>query len=72
MQRRGKDPEKLKETIRLLASEITLPPRFRDHALSGNWSGWRDCHIEPDWLLLYQVSEEQLLLGRTGSHSDLF
>ena len=57
---------------KLLNDEI-LPPKNRDHALSGNWAGYRECHIEPDWLLVYRINEDKLILAltRTGSHSDL-
>lgn len=70
--KRGKDLSKLQDLIRLLLSNEILPQSYADHALSGNWKGWRDCHIEPDWLLIYKVTEDELMLGRTGSHSDLF
>ena len=70
--KRGKDLGKLREVIELLVRGELLPLSYRDHGLTGNWSGWRDCHIEPDWLLLYKLTEEELILGRTGSHSDLF
>jgi mRNA interferase YafQ len=74
MKKRGKDFEKLKAVVQLLAQEQTLPERYRDHTLVGDWSGYRDCHIEPDWLLLYKIErdEEILTLVRTGTHSDLF
>ncbi|MFV0533026.1 MAG: type II toxin-antitoxin system YafQ family toxin [Cumulibacter sp.] len=72
MKKRGKDLQKLKAAINLLVTEKPLPDRYRDHSLSGNWAGWRDCHIEPDWLLLYKVTEDVLMLGRTGTHADLF
>jgi len=71
-QKRGKDLQKLKDLIALLVSEEVLPVRNRDHALTGNWFGWRDCHLEPDWLLIYKRSTDELKLGRTGTHSDLF
>jgi mRNA interferase YafQ len=71
-QNRGKELSKLMEIIDLLISGGTLPEKFRDHALTGNWKGWRDCHIEPDWLLIYKPLSEELILGRTGSHADLF
>lgn len=50
-----------------------LPPKYKDHKLSGNWDGYRDCHINPDWILIYKIQEENLILilARTGSHSDL-
>lgn len=70
--KRGKNLQKLKDVIELLAASEPLPPKHRDHALVGDWAGWRDCHLEPDWLLLYKVSPEELILGRTGTHSDLF
>ena len=72
MRKRGKDLEKLKGVINHLVASETLPERYKDHALSGNWVGWRDCHIEPVWLLLYQVTDEALILGRTGTHADLY
>ena len=49
-----------------------LPPRLKDHPLTGDWRGWRDLHIEPDWLLLYKIEGNDLILARTGSHADLF
>ena len=55
-----------------LATEEALDPRYRDHPLQGNWRGYRECHIEPDWLLIYNVENDTLRLGRTGSHSELF
>jgi mRNA interferase YafQ len=70
--KRGKDLSKLKVVVDLLISGENLPARFVDHALTGSWSGWRDCHIEPDWLLIYKITPDTLTLGRTGSHSDLF
>lgn len=70
--KRGKDLEKLKAVIALLTSDAELPDSLRDHALTGDWNEWRDCHIEPDWLLIYRCLPEELILGRTGKHSDLF
>lgn len=55
-----------------LAQEETLPAKYKDHALSGNWQGHRECHIGPDWLLIYKVTEENLVLVATGSHDELF
>ncbi|WP_143727647.1 MULTISPECIES: type II toxin-antitoxin system YafQ family toxin [Moorena] len=49
-----------------------LEPKYKDHALTGNWSGYRDCHIEPDWILIYKISGTHLFLVRSGSHADLF
>jgi mRNA interferase YafQ len=72
IKKRGKELNKLKEVVSAIANSETLQERYRDHALSGKWSGSRDCHIEPDWILIYRVDEEFLFLERTGSHSDLF
>lgn len=66
--------ELLDEIIRKLANHEALPEKNRDHPLSGTWTGFRECHISPDWLLIYRITEEALVLtlSRTGSHSDLF
>lgn len=72
MQRRGKDIAKLKAVLAALISEEPLAERHRDHALIGNYRGRRECHIEPDWLLIYVPEEEAILFERTGTHSDLF
>ena len=71
-QRRGKDMSKLRQLILLLIEGNPLPPRYKDHPLSGDWEHHRDCHIEPDWLLFYKIDGDDLYLVRTGSHSDLF
>jgi mRNA interferase YafQ len=71
-QKRGKDMSKLREVILLLTGGRPLPPRFRDHPLTGDWKHYRDCHIEPDWLLIYKIDGDDLYLVRTGTHSDLF
>jgi len=74
--RRGCDSSNLEEVITLLCNEQPLPEAYRDHALanSRNYMGIRECHIQPDWLLLYKVVQETLILKliRTGTHSDLF
>ncbi len=70
--RRGKDTSKLRELIMLLAEGSALPPSCRDHPLSGEWKHHRDCHIEPDWLLIYKIDGDDLYLVRTGTHADLF
>lgn len=71
--RRGKDMGKLEALVRLLTAGENLPPRYRDHPLSGNFAGRRDCHLEPDWLVIYRfVSEDEVRFERTGTHSDLF
>ena len=72
IKKRGKNLSKLKEVVSAIANSEVLEERHRDHALSGNWSGSRDCHIEPDWILIYRVDGEYLFLERTGSHRDLF
>lgn len=71
-EKRGKDMTKLRQVLRLLLNRETLPERQRDHPLRGNWNGYRDLHIEPDWLLIYRIAGDELHLARTGSHSDLF
>ncbi|MCI0510303.1 mRNA interferase YafQ [Chromohalobacter marismortui] len=70
--KRGKDLQKLKSLLGLLVAQAPLPEEYQDHPLRGNWKGYRDAHIEPDWLLLYCVEGDELHLARTGSHSDLF
>lgn len=72
--RRGYDMQLLAEIIKKLAAGENLPAKNRDHSLAGNYSGCRECHITPDWLLIYEIVEETLILylTRTGSHSDLF
>lgn len=72
--KRGCDMNLLKEVISLLADGITLPPEYRDHTLGGSYVGYRECHIKPDWLLVYKIAEDVLILTlyRTGTHSDLF
>jgi mRNA interferase YafQ len=71
MEKRGKDMSKLRGVIRLLLEGGPLPPRYKDHPLTGDWKHFRDCHIEPDWLLLYKIEDEDLHLVRTGTHADL-
>ena len=72
IKKRGQDLSKLKEVVSAIANSEVLEERQRDHALSGNWSGSRDCHIEPDWILIYRIDEDYLFLERTGNQSDLF
>lgn len=71
-EKRGKDMAKLRTLLTLLIEEKPLPVRYRDHPLKGQWAGFRDAHIEPDWLLIYRVQDDELQLARTGTHSDLF
>ncbi|MGD0670183.1 MAG: type II toxin-antitoxin system YafQ family toxin [Bryobacteraceae bacterium] len=70
--KRGNDVSKLREAILLLAAGIPLPPRYQHHSLKGNWAHHRDCHIGPDWLLIYKIDGDDLYLVRTGTHADLF
>lgn len=72
--KRHLDIELLDDIIRALAQGETLPEKNKDHGLSGNWAGHRECHIQPDWLLIYHIDDEVLVLtlARTGTHSDLF
>lgn len=72
--KRGQNIDLLDNVIRLLAKGEPLPETNRDHALSGNWIGHRECHIQSDWLLVYRVENDILVLtlARTGTHSDLF
>lgn len=71
--RKGLETDLLKAVILALANGEKLPEKNKDHALTGNWKGYRECHIQPDWLLVYKIYEDKLILSltRTGSHSDL-
>ena len=72
--RRGKDLAKLRVAIDLLCAGQPLPPRYRDHALLGELKGFRECHLEPDWILIYAISQDggNVSFVRTGTHADLF
>ena len=74
MVKRGLDPAQLSEVIKLLARGERLPEKYSDHALRGEYQGCRECHIQPDWLLVYEQDDKDLYLYliRTGTHSDLF
>lgn len=75
MKKRGKPIYKLIETLKLLAkNDVTIPESYRDHKLTGEYTGFRECHIEFDWLLIYKISENKLILfaSGTGTHDDLF
>ena len=72
VKKQNKNLDKLKTVIDLLFNGMALNQSYRDHQLAGNWKGHRDCHIEPDWILIYRVDSDSLYLERTGSHSDLF
>ena len=72
VEKRGKDMSKLRTVLVLLLNATELPRALRDHPLQGDWKGYRELHIEPDWLIIYRVAGDELHLARTGSHSDLF
>ena len=74
MKKRGKDLDKLTVVLKLLQNGEELPAKYKDHALTGNYIGCRECHIEPDWLLVYKKDNNNLILFliETGTHSDLF
>ena len=74
MQRRGKEMSKLLDVSDMLREGLVLPPQYQDHPLHGDYEGHRDCHIEPDWVLIYFKTETTLVLtlSRTGSHGDVF
>lgn len=74
MLKQGKDIELLLDIVKQLQNGESLPEKNRDHNLVGNYAGFRECHVEPDWLLVYKKTESVLILtlSRTGSHSDLF
>lgn len=72
IKRPGKDQSILQSVIKKLAHDERLEPKYRDHALSGNYAGTRECHLQPDWLLIYRLLDTELILVRTGSHADLF
>lgn len=70
--KRGCDMEKIKEIIILLLAEKSLPAKNRNHKLQGDYKDYWECHIEPDWLLIYLKTSTQIIFARTGTHSDLF
>lgn len=71
--KRGKDLAKLASLVEMLTKGETLPPRLRDHYLTGNYAGRRECHLEPDWLVIYRlIGDDEVRFERTGAHSDLF
>mgnify|MGYP000917729908 FL=1 len=73
-QKRGYDISLLTTVLNILANGEALPKKYKDHYLSGNYKGCRECHITPDWLLIYEILDDELILylTRTGTHSDLF
>ena len=72
MRKRSKDIEKLKSIVRKLVIQEPLPAKNYNHQLIGKYKGFYECHIEPDWLLIYRITSTNLILVRTGTHSDLF
>lgn len=72
IRRRKKDTEELRTVMLELGKNRGLDPKYQDHKLGGKWKGRRECHIEPDWLLIYKIEDEFIFFERTGSHSDLF
>ncbi|HZV46686.1 MAG TPA: type II toxin-antitoxin system YafQ family toxin [Thermodesulfovibrionales bacterium] len=74
MVKRGKDIQKLKTIMRQVVNQQTLESKYHDHALRGNLRGHRDCHLEPDWILIYRIDRalQEITFVRTGSHADLF
>ena len=71
-EKRGKNINKLRALLVLLIEDKPLPPEYLDHPLKGGWKGYRDAHIESDWLLIYRVAGDDLHLVRTGTHADIF
>ncbi|HOV19766.1 type II toxin-antitoxin system YafQ family toxin [Ottowia sp.] len=71
-QKRGKNMDKLKAVLGLLIAGQPLPATCLDHPLKGDWQGFRDAHIEPDWLLIYKIDDDTVRFERTGRHADLF
>ena len=72
MLKQGKQGSKIKSVMRSLINEEPLAAKYRDHKLIGNYKGRRECHIEPDWLLIYKRTTEDIIFERTGTHTDLF
>jgi mRNA interferase YafQ len=72
MRKRGKNMDKLESLVNALIGGESLPEKYYDHKLGGEYVGYRECHVEPDWLLIYKLDGENIYFGRTGTHSDLF
>ncbi len=66
------DSQEMEAVLEMLSAELTLPAKYHDHALVGDMQGYRECHIEKNWLLVYRVTETEIILVATGSHDDLF
>jgi mRNA interferase YafQ len=72
MKKRGKNLGRLKEVLEKIIGGQQLEAKYRDHVLVGQYKGTRECHIEPDWLLIYELAQSEVVLIRTGTHADLF
>jgi mRNA interferase YafQ len=72
VKKQGRDPDDLRSVVEMLAGREPLPAKHRDHNLCGRWNKHRECHVAPDWLLIYRIDGEDLILERTGSHAELF
>lgn len=74
IEKRGYNLKHLSDVVKIIASGEALPAKYRDHSLGGNYKSYRECHITPDWLLIYELTEDDMVLylTRTGTHSDLF
>ena len=72
LNKRGYNLSLLVQALSIIGDGLTLPAIYWDHQLQGNWKGWRECHIQPDWLLIYQTTDDEVRLARTGTHADLF
>ena len=72
VKKQGKNMQKMLDVIGLLVEEKSLLQKHRNHKLKGTYTGYWECHVEPDWLLVYKKTQQEIILGRTGSHSDLF
>jgi len=70
--KRGKDPQKIKSIMQKLINNQKLEAKYHEHKLAGIFKDRKECHIEPDWLLIYKLSENEIIFERTGSHSDIF
>lgn len=72
LKKRSKNFEKLKIVLEILINSSPLPKKYKNHKLKGNFTGRYECHIEPDWLMIYRIQDSSIILERTGTHSDLF
>jgi len=70
--KRGKNPEKMSEVIKIFVNNETFPTKYKDHSMKGDKIGLRNLHVEPDWILLYKIEEHDVIFMETGTHSDLF